>query len=95
MALGLGQFLLGGRHLSERSSHVPTPLTAEEKVSTLRKSALWAAVAIVFYAIVGFSGVYTLNWLLVPITVAGLVIPVLVIARSSGTRTSTAPSSPG
>ncbi|MET8633709.1 oligopeptide:H+ symporter [Streptomyces sp. NPDC004074] len=81
MALGLGQFLLGGRHLSERSNDVPTPLTAEEKVSTLRKSALWAAVAIVFYAIVGFSGVYTLNWLLVPITVAGLVIPVLVIAR--------------
>ena len=29
----------------------------------------------------GVSGVYTLNWLLVPITVAGLIIPVLVIAR--------------
>jgi POT family proton-dependent oligopeptide transporter len=81
MALGLGQYLLGGRHLSERSNEVPTPLTAAQKASTLRKSALWAAVAVVFYAIVGFSGVYTLNWLLVPITVAGLVIPVMVIAR--------------
>ncbi|MFE1290432.1 oligopeptide:H+ symporter [Streptomyces sp. NPDC058751] len=81
MALGLVQYLLGGRHLSARSHEVPTPLTAQEKSSTLRKSALWAAVAAVFYAVVGFSGHYTLNWLLVPITIAGLVIPVMVIGR--------------
>ncbi|WP_033286664.1 oligopeptide:H+ symporter [Streptomyces sp. NRRL F-525] len=81
MALGLAQYLLGTRHLSSRSDIVPTPLSAEEKSATLRKSAFWAAVAVVFYAIVGFSGHYTLNWLLVPITVAGLLIPVLVIAR--------------
>ncbi|MFD6552891.1 oligopeptide:H+ symporter, partial [Streptomyces sp. NPDC058398] len=81
MALGLIQYLLGGRHLSARSHEVPTPLTAEEKSKTLRKSALWAAVAVVFYAIVGFSGHYTLNWLLVPIIIAGLVIPVMVIGR--------------
>ncbi|MFF8592726.1 oligopeptide:H+ symporter [Streptomyces sp. NPDC015220] len=81
MAVGLGQFLLGSRHLSKDSDIVPKPLTPAEKASTLRKSALWAAVAVVFYAIVGFSGVYTLNWLLVPITAAGLLIPVLVIAR--------------
>ncbi|MGW5665119.1 oligopeptide:H+ symporter [Streptomyces sp. NPDC003758] len=81
MALGLGQFLLGGRHLSSHSQVVPTPLTAEQKKATLTKAALWAGVAVVFYAIVGFSGVYTLNWLLVPITLAGLIIPVLVIAR--------------
>ncbi len=81
MALGLAQYLLGTRHLSSRSDIVPTPLSAQEKAATLRKSALWAAVAVVFYAIVGFSGHYTLNWLLVPITIAGLLIPVLVIAR--------------
>ncbi len=81
MALGLGQYLLGGRHLSGRSREIPTPLTAAERTATLRKAALWAAVAIVFYAIVGLFGVYTLNWLLVPITIAGLVIPVMVIAR--------------
>ncbi len=81
MALGLAQFLLGTRHLSSHSDVVPTPLTAEQKRATLMKAALWAGVAVVFYAIVGFSGVYTLNWLLVPITVAGLIIPVLVIAR--------------
>ncbi|QKW27891.1 MFS transporter [Streptomyces seoulensis] len=81
MALGLVQFLLGSRHLDARSDIVPTPLSEQEKKATLAKAALWAGVAVVFYAIIGFSGVYTLNWLLVPITVAGLVIPVLVIAR--------------
>jgi POT family proton-dependent oligopeptide transporter len=81
MAIGLAQYLIGTRHLSSRSDIVPTPLSAEEKAATLRKSALWAAVAVVFYAVVGFSGHYTLNWLLVPITIAGLLIPVVVIAR--------------
>ncbi|MFJ2609668.1 oligopeptide:H+ symporter [Streptomyces sp. NPDC091279] len=81
MALGLGQFLLGGRHLSPRSNAVPTPMSAAEKASTLRKSALWALVAVVFYAAVGFSGHYTLNWVMVPIIAAGLVIPVIVLGR--------------
>ncbi|MFR0353007.1 oligopeptide:H+ symporter [Streptomyces sediminimaris] len=81
MALGLAQFLLGTRHLDARSNLVPTPLTDAEKKATLTKAALWAGVAAVFYAVVGVSGVYTLNWLLVPITVAGLLIPVVVIAR--------------
>lgn len=70
MAIGLAQYLLGTRHLSSRSDIVPTPLSAAERTATLRKSALWAAVAVVFYAVVGFSGHYTLNWLLVPITVS-------------------------
>ncbi|MEW1778916.1 oligopeptide:H+ symporter [Streptomyces sp. NPDC086777] len=81
MALGLAQFLLGTRHLSSRSDVVPTPLSAAEKKATLTKAGLWAAVAAVFYLVVGVSGVYTLNWLLVPITIAGLLIPVFVIAR--------------
>ncbi|MER6079421.1 oligopeptide:H+ symporter [Streptomyces sp. NPDC001833] len=81
MALGLAQFLLGTRHLSSRSDIVPTPLSAAEKKATLTKAGFWAAVAAVFYIVVGVSGVYTLNWLLVPITIAGLLIPVVVIAR--------------
>ncbi|MBK3629035.1 oligopeptide:H+ symporter [Streptomyces asoensis] len=81
MALGLGQFLLGSRHLADRSSVVPKPLSAQEKSSTLRKAAIWAVVALVFYAIVGFSGHYTLNWLLVPLTLLGVIIPVLVLTR--------------
>ncbi|WP_411082521.1 oligopeptide:H+ symporter [Streptomyces sp. cmx-18-6] len=81
MGLGLVQFLLGTRHLAERSLVVPKPLSAEERSSTLRKSMIWLAVAAVFYIISVVTGVYTLNWLLVPITVAGLVIPVVVLTR--------------
>ncbi|MEU4012482.1 oligopeptide:H+ symporter [Streptomyces pseudogriseolus] len=81
MGLGVTQFLLGSRHLDARSSVVPKPLSAEEKVSTLRKAALWAGIAVVAYAIVGFSGHYTLNWILVPLTLLGVIIPVIVLAR--------------
>ncbi|MEU5363492.1 oligopeptide:H+ symporter [Streptomyces sp. NPDC005925] len=79
MALGLVQFLLGSRHLADRSSVVPKPLSAQEKSATLRKSAIWAGIAAVAYAAVGFSGHYTLNWILVPLTLLGVIIPVMVL----------------
>jgi POT family proton-dependent oligopeptide transporter len=81
MALGLAQYLLGSRHLSEKSSVVPTPLTAQEKAATLRKGLIWLAVAVVFYGIVGGTGHFTLNWALIPLTVIGLIVPILVIGR--------------
>ncbi|MFE1886748.1 oligopeptide:H+ symporter [Streptomyces diastatochromogenes] len=81
MALGLAQYLLGSRHLSEKSSVVPTPLSAEEKSATLRKGLTWLAIAAVFYATVGFSGHFTLNWALIPLTVIGLIVPIFVITR--------------
>ncbi|MEV0693525.1 oligopeptide:H+ symporter [Streptomyces sp. NPDC050388] len=87
MGLGLLQFLLGSRHLAAHSSVVPKPLSAAEKSSTLRKAALWAGVAVVAYAIVGFSGNYTLNWILVPLTLLGVIIPVLVLVRIKRDRT--------
>ncbi|MCX4676779.1 oligopeptide:H+ symporter [Streptomyces sp. NBC_01433] len=81
MALGLAQFLIGTRHLDARSSVVPKPLSAQERRSTLRKGLLWLIVAVVFYGVLVATDVYTLNWALVPITIAGLVIPVAVLAR--------------
>ncbi|MFF3392573.1 peptide MFS transporter [Streptomyces sp. NPDC002669] len=81
MALGLAQFLIGTRHLSARSSVVPKPLSAEERRSTLRKGLIWLIVAVVFYGVLVATDVYTLNWALVPITVAGLIIPIAVLAR--------------
>ncbi|MET8679109.1 oligopeptide:H+ symporter [Streptomyces sp. NPDC004647] len=81
MALGLIQFLIGSRHLSGRSSVVPTPLSAEERNATLRKGLLWLIVATVFYGVVAFTGSFTLNWALVPITLLGLVIPTAVLVR--------------
>ncbi|KUM83086.1 MULTISPECIES: oligopeptide:H+ symporter [Streptomyces] len=81
MAIGLAQFLIGSRHLADRSSVVPTPLSDAEKSSTLRKAAIWAGIAVVFYTIVGFSGHYTLNWILVPLTLLGVIIPVMVLVN--------------
>ncbi|MEV1037966.1 oligopeptide:H+ symporter [Streptomyces sp. NPDC050204] len=81
MALGLAQFLIGTRHLNARSSIVPKPLSAEERRTTLRKGLLWLIAAVVFYGILVATDVYTLNWALVPITVAGLLIPVAVLVR--------------
>ncbi|MET8745341.1 oligopeptide:H+ symporter [Streptomyces sp. NPDC004728] len=81
MALGLAQFLIGTRHLSARSSVVPKPLSAEERRTTLRKGLLWLIAAVVFYGVLVATDVYTLNWALVPITVAGLIIPIAVLVR--------------
>ncbi|MGW0614145.1 peptide MFS transporter [Streptomyces sp. NPDC002788] len=81
MALGLVQFLLGSRHLNARSSEVPTPLSPAEKASTLRKGLIWLAVAVVFYGLVGGTGHFTLNWALIPLTLLGLIVPIMVITR--------------
>ncbi|MER6145045.1 oligopeptide:H+ symporter [Streptomyces sparsogenes] len=81
MALGLAQFLIGTRHLSPRSSVVPTPLAAAERAAWLRKGLIWLVVATVFYSVVVVSGSWTLNWALVPITILGLLIPTGVLVR--------------
>ncbi|MDJ1137397.1 peptide MFS transporter [Streptomyces iconiensis] len=81
MGLGLVQFLLGSRHLDERSSQVPSPITAQERSTVLRKSLMWLIVAVVFYGIVVGTGHFTLNWAMVPLTVLGLVIPVGMLVR--------------
>ncbi|GGO56175.1 MULTISPECIES: peptide MFS transporter [Streptomyces] len=81
MGLGLIQFLLGGRHLSERSSVVPKPVEKPELMGLLRKAMLWVIAAVVFYGVTIATDVYTLNWATVPIAIAGLVIPIWVLAR--------------
>ncbi|MEU6736587.1 peptide MFS transporter [Streptomyces physcomitrii] len=81
MALGLAQFLLGTRHLDARSSEVPKPLSEQERSSVIRKTLITVALTAVFYAVVVATDLYTLNWALVPITLAGLLIPIGVLAR--------------
>ncbi|NEY33895.1 MFS transporter [Streptomyces sp. PRKS01-65] len=81
MAIGLAAFLIGTRHLSPESSVVPKPLAAQERASWLRKGLIWLAVAAVFYGIVGFTGHFTLNWAMIPLTVLGLIIPAGVLLR--------------
>ncbi|MFI9050063.1 peptide MFS transporter [Streptomyces sp. NPDC053427] len=81
MGLGLVTFLIGTRHLDPKSSVVPTPLQAQERAMWLRKGLIWVAVAAVFYAVVGFTGHFTMNWALVPLALLGLIIPITVLAR--------------
>ncbi|MFE4593716.1 peptide MFS transporter [Streptomyces laurentii] len=81
MGIGLVQFLFGTKHLSAQSSVVPNPLSPAERKSLLVKAALVVVVAAVFYGIVISLDMFTLNWALVPITLAGLIIPVAVLVR--------------
>lgn len=83
MALGAIQFMVGSRHLSAESSKVPNPLSAEEKRGVVVKTLAAVAVIAAFYLLVAFTDVYrlTLNWALLPITVAGLLIPIAVLVK--------------
>ncbi|MGW7079677.1 peptide MFS transporter [Streptomyces sp. NPDC054866] len=83
MALGAIQFMVGSRHLSAESSKVPNPLSAEEKRGVIVKTLGAVAVIAAFYLLVAFTDVYrlTLNWALLPITVAGLLIPIAVLVK--------------
>jgi POT family proton-dependent oligopeptide transporter len=81
MAIGLAAFLLGTRNLSPVSNVVPKPLAAEERAAWLRKGLFWLIAATVFYGVVGFTGHFTLNWAMIPLTVIGLVVPAGVLLR--------------
>ncbi|AZM89452.1 oligopeptide:H+ symporter [Streptomyces sp. W1SF4] len=81
MGLGLAQFLIGTKNLSPKSSQVPNPLTPEERKAVLTKGALVVVAVAVFYGAVVALGMYTLNWALVPLTLAGLLIPIAVLVR--------------
>ncbi|KOT79808.1 amino acid transporter [Streptomyces rimosus subsp. pseudoverticillatus] len=81
MALGLIQFLFGTKHLDPKSSQVPTPLSTEERNGWLRKGLFWAGLAVVFYAVIGFSGNFNEKWLLVPLGIIGILVPFVVLLR--------------
>ncbi|MEW2082651.1 oligopeptide:H+ symporter [Streptomyces sp. NPDC005283] len=81
MALGLAQFLIGTRNLSAKSSIVPNPLNTTERNGILLKVAIAAVAIAAFYGTVVMAGMYTLNWALVPLTLAGLIIPIAVLVR--------------
>ncbi|MEV8534406.1 oligopeptide:H+ symporter [Streptomyces sp. NPDC051211] len=81
MALGLGFYFFGFRHLNPVSNSVPSPLTAEEKSSVVRKGLIWLGVAAAAYAIIGLAGIFTINYALWPLTIAGLVLPAWAILR--------------
>jgi POT family proton-dependent oligopeptide transporter len=81
MALGLSQYLLGTRHLSERSDVVCSPIGAAEKRAVLRRAGVWLAAAVAFYGVVVLTGHFTINWAIWPLSIAGIAIPVFVFAK--------------
>ncbi|MET9887825.1 oligopeptide:H+ symporter [Streptomyces sp. NPDC006430] len=81
MALGLLFYFIGFRHLNPVSNQVPSPLSAEEKSSVVKKGLIWLGVAAGAYAIIGLAGIFTINYALWPLTIAGLILPAWAILR--------------
>ncbi|MEV7508645.1 oligopeptide:H+ symporter [Streptomyces sp. NPDC091201] len=81
MALGLVQFVLGTRHLRGLHDRVPEPLERGRLGSVARTFGLWLGVVAVCCAALVVSGHFTLKWALVPLALAGVAIPVTVLAR--------------
>ncbi|MFJ3977828.1 peptide MFS transporter [Streptomyces sp. NPDC090021] len=81
MALGLLQYLLGARRLSPKSRVAARPLSAAQRASALRRTVLGCAVTAAFYLELAQRGWFSLTWVLAPLIVAGLVIPVAVLVR--------------
>ncbi|WP_372343864.1 peptide MFS transporter [Streptomyces sp. KL116D] len=86
MAIGLMFFLFGFRHLSPESSVTPSPMSGAEKAALWKKAAFWAALAVVFYGIVLVGSWFTVNWVLWPLTVLGLVLPVWYLVKMKRDR---------
>ncbi|MBT2404540.1 MULTISPECIES: peptide MFS transporter [unclassified Streptomyces] len=81
MALGLAFYFFGFRFLSPVSNQVPSPLSAEEKSSVVKKGLIWLGVAVAAYAIIGLAGIFTINYALWPLTILGLILPAWAIMR--------------
>ncbi|MFE7778069.1 peptide MFS transporter [Streptomyces sp. NPDC057445] len=81
MAIGLLFYFLGFRNLSPESSRVPAPLDAAARTALTKKALIWLAVAAVAYAVVGLSGVFTIDWVLWPLTILGLALPAWYLVR--------------
>ncbi|MGW8374638.1 oligopeptide:H+ symporter [Streptomyces sp. ODS28] len=86
MGLGLIQFLYGTRHLSAESSVVPNPLSSQEKKSALRNLLVAVLILAVFYGVVVFADVFTIDWVLWPVSIAGLVLPTYYFTKMKRDR---------
>ncbi|MGW4034099.1 peptide MFS transporter [Streptomyces sp. NPDC004838] len=81
MAIGLVFYFLGFRHLSEESTRVPSPLQRAERSALVKKALVWLGVAAAAYAVVGLAGLFTINWVLWPLTILGLALPTWYLFR--------------
>ncbi|MCX5198871.1 oligopeptide:H+ symporter [Streptomyces sp. NBC_00249] len=91
MGAGLVMFLVFGRTLSPESSVVPHPLSDSERNGLIVKAVAVFAIVAAFYGTVTAMGMFTINWALYPITIAGLIIPVTVLVRIKRDKDLSAP----
>ncbi|MGW8374639.1 oligopeptide:H+ symporter [Streptomyces sp. ODS28] len=75
MLLGLVQFLYGTRNMPPESAVVPNPLDDGERRKALRNTLLAVLVLAVFYGAVVLADAFTIDWVLWPLSIAGLVLP--------------------
>jgi len=81
MALGVIQFLVGTKHLAAESSVVPNPLSPQERTRAITTAAVIAVVAVVYLAALHFTGVLSLNVVLLTMGVVGLAVPTYYFVR--------------
>ncbi|GGO50965.1 MFS transporter [Streptomyces daqingensis] len=81
MGLGLIQFLIGTRHLPARSSVVPYPLSRDERTKAIRNTVLAVVVLALFYTAVVLADAFTIDWVLWPVSIAGLILPTWYFVR--------------
>ncbi|MET9294924.1 oligopeptide:H+ symporter [Streptomyces sp. NPDC003077] len=81
MALGVIMYLLTNKNLSPTSSVVPSPLSAAERASLLKKGLLWLLAAAVFYGIVAGTGNFGVDWVLWPLSLLGIALPAFYFIR--------------
>lgn len=90
MGLGLIQFLAGTRHLAPQSSTVPNPLSAGERNKAIRNTLVSVAVLGLFYTAVVLANAFTIDWVLWPLSIAGLILPTYYFTRMRRDRDVTA-----
>ncbi|MFD4139014.1 MULTISPECIES: peptide MFS transporter [unclassified Streptomyces] len=81
MAIGLLFYFLGFRNLSPESNRVPAPLDAAGRAAMIKKALIWLAVAAGAYGVIGMAGVFTIDWVLWPLTILGLALPAWYLIR--------------
>lgn len=86
MALGLIQFLFGTKHLAAESSVVPNPLSAAERSRAIVSAVVIAAVAVVYFGVLQWAGVLTMDLVLLTMGIVGLIVPTYYFTRMQRDR---------
>ncbi|MFG3499502.1 peptide MFS transporter [Streptomyces sp. NPDC047928] len=77
MTLAVVQYVLGGKYLGEVGKEPATPATPQEKRSVLRKSAMWAGVAVAALLVDVVLGTFDVEHIVNVLAILGIVVPIV------------------